>query len=293
MNAGKGIRLRVVGVWDTALLALTGALMYDVAHEYVGALPAGIFTGTLVTVLALVRGATSAPSQHSASSTRPRRSQSRVTKLPFVAGVGVTAVGLLLLGFGIVVVDLMRQEGAGDVALVVGGAAVAVFGLLWTNWTPRERGAGEGQDDHPPLGPASAGTEPRSSAQVDVRPRYRRPWSLAGSRLGIERDRKIIHANDTFTVLLTIDLANAAAPSGLRYDATILARPLLGSGQSMAIATELGPLASERPRLQLASAGLAAGVYQLEAVVELFDSGSDRPCQLLTGRERGVLMVAG
>jgi len=111
--------------------------------------------------------------------------------------------------------------------------------------------------------------------------------------LGIERDRKIIHANDTFTVLLTIDLANAAAPSGLRYDATILARPLLGSGQSMAIATERGLLAAERPSLRLGSAGLAAGVYQLEAVVELFDSGSDRPCQLLTGRERGVLMVAG
>ena len=293
MNAGKGIRFRVVGVWDTALLALAGALMYDVAHEYVDALPAGILTGTLVTVLTLVRGATSAPSQHGASSTQPRRSQSRVTKLPFVAGVGVTALGLLLLGFGIVVVDFMRQEGTGGVALVVGGAALAVFGLLSTNWTPRRRGAGESNDDDPPLPPASAGTAPRSSAQADQRPRDRRPWSLAGSSLMIERDRKIIHANDGFTVFLTMDLANANAPSALRYEATILARPLLGSGQSMAIATERGLLAPERPRLRLCSAGLAAGVYQVEAVVELFDSNSDRPCQLLTGREKGVLMIAG
>src|SRR5262245_65971569 len=124
MNAGKGIRLRVVGVWDTALLAPTGALMYDVAHEYVGALPAGIFTGTLVTALARGRGATSAPSQHSASSTRPRRSQSRVTKLRSVACVGATADGVLLLWFGMVVVDLSRHAAAGGRRLRCGGAAL-------------------------------------------------------------------------------------------------------------------------------------------------------------------------
>jgi len=34
-------------------------------------------------------------------------------------------------------------------------------------------------------------------------------------------------------------------------------------------------------------------LYQLEAVVELFESSSDRPRQVLTGKEIGVLMVAG
>ena len=43
----------------------------------------------------------------------------------------------------------------------------------------------------------------------------------------------------------------------------------------------------------LTARALAAGLYQLEAVFELFESSSDRPRQVLTGKEIGVLMVAG
>ena len=66
-----------------------------------------------------------------------------------------------------------------------------------------------------------------------------------------------------------------------------------GTGQTPAIAAAAGMLAADRPGLRLDSSGLAAGVYQLGAVVELLESSSDRPRQVLTGREIGVLMVAG
>ena len=52
-----------------------------------------------------------------------------------MAGAGVTAGGLSLLGFGIAAVDVMQEQGAGGVTRVVAGAALAVVGLLFTNWS--------------------------------------------------------------------------------------------------------------------------------------------------------------
>lgn len=144
-----------------------------------------------------------------------------------------------------------------------------------------------------PLGSTPAPWESRSSAPVDSPGPSQPSWSLAESTLTVERERRIVHANDTFTMFLTLDLAKAVVPSNVLYAATILARPLVGTGRTTAIATAAGMLAAGRPRLRLDCSGLAAGVYQLEAVVELFESSSDRPRQVLAGREIGVLMVAG
>jgi hypothetical protein len=143
----------------------------------------------------------------------------------------------------------------------------------------------------PEVGSRSAAMQPRSSATVDNPGPSRRTWSLAASTLTVERERRIVHANETFTIFLTLDLAEAEVPSDVLYAATVLARPLVGTGQSAVIATAAGRLAADRPRLRLDSPGVAVGVYQLEAVVELFESSSDRPRQVLAGRERGVLMV--
>jgi hypothetical protein len=143
------------------------------------------------------------------------------------------------------------------------------------------------------VGSRPAPMQPRSSATVDNPGPSRRSWSVAASTLTVERERRIVHASNTFTIFLTVDLAKAEVPSDVLYAATVLARPLVGTGQSTVIATAAGMLAAERSRLRLDSSGLAAGVYQLEAVVELFESSSDRPRQLLAGRENGVLMVVG
>ena len=145
----------------------------------------------------------------------------------------------------------------------------------------------------PQLGSTPRPRELQSSAPVDKPGRSRGLWSLAESTLTVQRERRIVHASDPFTIFLRLDLAKAELPSDVLYAATVLARPLVGTGQSTVIATAAGMLTGDKRRLRLNSSGLAAGVYQLEAVVELFESSSDRPRQLLSGKEKGVLMVAG
>ena len=116
------------------------------------------------------------------------------------------------------------------------------------------------------------------------------PSSVAGSLVTVAPDRRVVHTGEPFTVYLTLNLTQGELPPDVRHTAVVFARPL-GGGLPRTVSESTGLLAPKAPKIGLDNAGLPAGTYRLEAVVELLESGSARPRDLLGGKEDGVLTV--
>lgn len=76
-----------------------------------------------------------------AADSKERTDQPRVTRRPWWAVALTIVSGLFLMGFG-TAISLIRDERVGSVILILAGAAVAIIGLLLTQWTAAASPAG-------------------------------------------------------------------------------------------------------------------------------------------------------
>ena len=111
--------------------------------------------------------------------------------------------------------------------------------------------------------------------------------------LALVRDLRVPRPNEPFTLSVTLDLTGVEPPiePRIRYSAMVLARPLTGAATHVVVEGK-GIVSADTPLITLHSAGLPAGTYRLEAVIQLIEPhGGGR--DLLASAEGGILVVTG
>jgi hypothetical protein len=126
---------------------------------------------------------------------------------------------------------------------------------------------------------AAARSAPRPSAPASPAPPSAEPPAAAGRGLAASARMvagpTVLRAAEPFTMIMAIDLAEAAGGADrLAYTAIVVAKPLAG-GPKRTVAQSDGLLSTAAPTIHLDAAGLPPGTYRVDGAVSLRESGED------------------
>jgi hypothetical protein len=148
-----------------------------------------------------------------------------------------------------------------------------------------------------PAAPARNGQPARARPAQDLGA----PAEVHGIQAGVHRarprssavlsvERTPLRAAESFTVTMTVELAEPASHADrFAYSAVVVATPLTG-GPKQTIAKSDGVLATTSSTISIeAAGGLSPGAYRLDGAVSLREPGADRPVAL-AGIAEGLLV---
>jgi hypothetical protein len=159
---------------------------------------------------------------------------------------------------------------------------------------PRPPGEQAVQLEEEPVGrPAHAEAASRVAAEGSASPPPASSSMPGEVSLTVARDPRVPRSGEPFKVSITLDLTDVETPAEarVRFSAIVLARPLNGAAPQV-VSQGKGIIPADTPLITLHSAGLPAGTYRLEAMVELIESHG-RARDLVASMEGGILVVSG